>query len=738
MEGLLLEEHSDFLKDFLTKWSLAATKQVEQKSLIKWKTYTIRRRTSDIQSKCLEIFRTSTPLQRSPEQIQQLKAMCNHLGFAENIPDKALEKFSQSIELTSYNHNDVIFLQGERPTNAKYYMLLDGKVEFLAVSGDAEDRTFYQRIQQMQKTTDPVEFRKRLGESVFLRTNGAFGEMALITGETRSASAVVQDYAHVITCTREIFRECLLVHQREKLELSAKMEFLKGRQRNLLSTWSTSQILRLSYDLSLENFQTGELLIKEGEKVTKIALVAKGEVALEKQAPFDSERPRRGSVNSIPEPIKIATLRSGTMVGDIEVFNNDKTYLYSARAKDPTSVYMISVAKFKVHFICSNGLTRNYLQESVDSRRQHYKSREAAQRVSPNNSPLRKPTTKDAFQIHHEKFHQDPQKMKKLSIPNLKKESLKPDISTFRSQKGQLTKTNSQSKGIIGFLLKTDENQKVPPLRARAVTSALDDQMRLERMEQGLKAMETARSRVASISIRQTEIQTSRLDEQQPLKSSRPALGFNALPLTSRVSEQSRPALSFNPGSNALPLTSRVSEQSRPALSFNPGSNALPLTSRVSEQRPLQKNDAHSQSQPSLTYSTVPKLANLKRNGSCNELNSQKTHFSQSLPVPKSASQGQQQKRQSKIGFEDIKKMTDSLETSLPLTARKNYTLQNSSNSQILNGFSKPPKTGRRRANTANVTGYETRLQGSSQKRNSNRISITNESEKKTLTALGF
>lgn len=166
-------------------------------------------------------------------------------------------------------------------------MLLDGKVEFLAKDGrDAIQIIENECSREKRKHMDSETLRRKLGKSVFTRLSGPFGEMALITGERRTASAMVTEGARLVTCSREVYRECLLRHQREKMELVQNLNFLKDL--TMLRTWGNDQILRLVYDLKLRRYAPGEALFEEGQDWRNVYVLRR-----RRRAPALSAVPRK-------------------------------------------------------------------------------------------------------------------------------------------------------------------------------------------------------------------------------------------------------------------------------------------------------------------------------------------------------------------------------------------------------------------------------------------------------------
>lgn len=250
---ILNDDELEFLNKFANWWNVrssnaaAASKQLALKT---WTNFVSETKKADVKSSAIQVFHNSVRGSRNAQQLAILQDMCLQFGFVEaTVPSSDVHRFCQNLEYSELHHDEVIFLQGDKPTGGKYYMLLDGKVEFLAKDGrDAIQIIENECSREKRKHMDSETLRRKLGKSVFTRLSGPFGEMALITGERRTASAMVTEGARLVTCSREVYRECLLRHQREKMELVQNLNFLKDL--TMLRTWGNDQILRLVYDLS--------------------------------------------------------------------------------------------------------------------------------------------------------------------------------------------------------------------------------------------------------------------------------------------------------------------------------------------------------------------------------------------------------------------------------------------------------------------------------------------------------
>jgi len=354
------------------------------KCWVEWNIYTRKSRKQQralIIENILDVFKTSQCLQRTPSQIYWLKEMCKEFEFTGDIPQYALANLCQNMELEEAGDDEILFLQGERSgKNGKYFMQLAGKTEMYAVVDPKLETSLLQECtRDKRKAMTSEEIREILGILIKTQEFGAFGEMALITGEPRTTSVIVTGKALMVTCSRKAYREYLLPHHAEKMELSHKIRFLRGL--SMLQSWGWSQISRLAFDLQVTELKHKDLVVKEGSRVNNVALIREGEASLEKEI-ADGPAISQGSITRMPSSqsyttVQVAMLRSGTLIGDIEATNHTHTYLFSARVTSGSGmmVYMIPVAKFRTHFIKLHEGTKNFIQESVSARKQRYEDR---------------------------------------------------------------------------------------------------------------------------------------------------------------------------------------------------------------------------------------------------------------------------------------------------------------------------------------------------------------------------
>lgn len=179
----------------------------------------------------------------------------------------------------SYEDKAVIIRQGDQPDN--FYILNSGKCRVLKKTGDKEDQV---------AVLNPGQY---------------FGELALISGSTRSATVVAD--GHV---------ECWAIDQTTYLGL-LKEQHLKKRQqyrallRNVpfLSVLEDYEILLVADALQPVNPNKGDVVIKQGDPGDEFFIILQGECSVLKK-------------EGDGEPQEVGKLRSGQYFGELALMND--------------------------------------------------------------------------------------------------------------------------------------------------------------------------------------------------------------------------------------------------------------------------------------------------------------------------------------------------------------------------------------------------------------------------------
>ncbi|KRX09390.1 Cyclic nucleotide-binding protein [Pseudocohnilembus persalinus] len=119
---------------------------------------------------------------------------------------------------------------------------------------------------------DVCLYRKEVNE---IRDGTHFGELAIFTGERRSASIYAESDLHVVYLPQQYFKQIF----GGKFKV---MNFSLRTLRNMLQNTSRQKIIKLSYDFCFRTYKYGDKIYQKGEESKEIFLIKSGEVMVYK------------------------------------------------------------------------------------------------------------------------------------------------------------------------------------------------------------------------------------------------------------------------------------------------------------------------------------------------------------------------------------------------------------------------------------------------------------------------
>jgi CRP-like cAMP-binding protein len=140
-------------------------------------------------------------------------------------------------------------------------------------------------------------------ELVTLSTGQYFGELALISNEPRKASVTALTELHCYTIDKFTFVSVLGTLKDAETE-SIGISIL--RKVKILEGLSEKQMATISRNLTVMEFQDGNVIIEQGEEGDRFYMIAKGEVAV--------------SVNHA----EVARLKMGSYFGEMSLMNDER------------------------------------------------------------------------------------------------------------------------------------------------------------------------------------------------------------------------------------------------------------------------------------------------------------------------------------------------------------------------------------------------------------------------------
>ena len=157
------------------------------------------------------------------------------------LNEQDLLKLESGATVRSYPRNTIIIHQGDESNNL--YVILEGRVKVFLGSEDGREIILD-----------------------FLETDEAFGEMALIDGERRSASVMTTEESRIAMLPQRHFIECLRGHPDISINL---MRTLSGRIRSMAGQVENLALLDVYGRIARELMKQSEQM-PDGRRITKV------------------------------------------------------------------------------------------------------------------------------------------------------------------------------------------------------------------------------------------------------------------------------------------------------------------------------------------------------------------------------------------------------------------------------------------------------------------------------------
>jgi CRP-like cAMP-binding protein len=228
------------------------------------------------------------------------------LPFLSELTPESFVAVARSLTILRLKDGEVVMRQGDT-----------GDSLFLVASGEL--RVFVQ-------TPDGPR------DVAHLFENTLFGEMALITGQPRTASVAVVGEADVIQVSKTALMAVIaaIPAVREALDRFSRERLIKNLLQTspLFAPFTKSQQGELLRRFEGHEIEAGVDIIREGERGQGLFLILAGEVDVLSQS-------------TSPSPIKLAHLRSGDMFGEMSLVTDQPTSA-TVRATTPATVLFLA------------------------------------------------------------------------------------------------------------------------------------------------------------------------------------------------------------------------------------------------------------------------------------------------------------------------------------------------------------------------------------------------------------
>ncbi|MBN2077995.1 MAG: cAMP/cGMP-dependent 3',5'-cyclic-AMP/GMP phosphodiesterase [Spirochaetes bacterium] len=256
-------------------------------------------------------FKTARP---RFETAYQILGILRNLDFFEDLPIAKAQEFMDIVEEERYRKGQVIIKKGT--PGDKFYIIYSGNVS--VDSGGLEQKKIY-------------------------GTYDYFGEVALVTDQTRAADVIAETDLVVYTIAREKFQNFIIGTEFEKT-LNRLARIRNSETWNLLSTSNFFQHCTSSQKTWLESIfipmemQEPGTLIREGRPITHVFILRNGSV----------EVTRRGA--------RVAVLTRGDFIGSVQRLTQDEPDEYTFSNREPVSVYAMKSEDIRVFMDKNPGL----------------------------------------------------------------------------------------------------------------------------------------------------------------------------------------------------------------------------------------------------------------------------------------------------------------------------------------------------------------------------------------------
>ncbi|KAM3132133.1 hypothetical protein pb186bvf_015728 [Paramecium bursaria] len=288
--------------------------------------------------------------ERSKSEIEYLMRVLAQLKFFEeqqqNLTTYLYFQLFRHLEYDFRPKESTVFNYGDY--GQSFYIILRGSVQVLLPKPHIQDEISLANI-SVEEINHKVEHRRKskysdMSEYIShvysdfqqVRTLGpgeAFGEIALITKQKRTATIVCTEDTHLITLQKmgfdRVLGELLNSQLRKKLQFFESLQYFQNIPENHL-TAIINQTIEIQPKLN-------DILYRERDEPTTLYLVWRGEVELSKFIP-----PR--------QRIVISLLTQGSVFGEEEILNNCQRK-YRASCKSSNTILMTLSAQQYMHLL---------------------------------------------------------------------------------------------------------------------------------------------------------------------------------------------------------------------------------------------------------------------------------------------------------------------------------------------------------------------------------------------------
>jgi signal-transduction protein with cAMP-binding, CBS, and nucleotidyltransferase domain len=178
------------------------------------------------------------------------------------IKSEVISDIIKNCSFEARKRDEIIIKQGD--IGDCFYINLRGKVSIYMNQSDNE-----QENESTSKTT-PRNLRFKLGNYITSLGDGeSFGEIALVSEDTRSASIIADEITHLMVVNKSLYSRCL--HATTLRKLDEKQNFINSSP--FFNNWSPKMKKLLSLCLERDIMKHDSYLGKQGEIANRIFFI---------------------------------------------------------------------------------------------------------------------------------------------------------------------------------------------------------------------------------------------------------------------------------------------------------------------------------------------------------------------------------------------------------------------------------------------------------------------------------
>jgi len=180
----------------------------------------------------------------------EIKKFLSKIPLLDKLTDEQFDKLCDTVELVPYEENVTIFKRGD--IGNIFYMIKEGVVHLSQLDSQYKDHN--------------------------LKAGDYFGEIALMTGQPRAATATSKEKCSLLALDRLNF-DSILGPLADVLEINQNMRIIGSIK--IFDSLSREDRAKVLKSFSVENFAAGDSIIRQGETGKKFYIIKEGTVKVE-------------------------------------------------------------------------------------------------------------------------------------------------------------------------------------------------------------------------------------------------------------------------------------------------------------------------------------------------------------------------------------------------------------------------------------------------------------------------